>query len=164
MLDQNALDELFDVLARYVRMRDRAAHRTFRTPDGDVESAAFKCLFHLARQPMRARELAESLHAEPSSVSRYVAELVDLGFVRREADPADGRATLLVITDIGRERVAAMRAVRRHAMDRAMTDWTDDELRTLVLLLGRFVDAAEPLFAPSGDKPGSLEDLMKGRA
>ncbi|MDY6808189.1 MarR family transcriptional regulator [Gordonia sp. HNM0687] len=165
MLDQGALDELFDTLARYIRIRDRATHTTFKTRDGEVESAAFKSLFHLARQPMRSRELAENLNADPSTVSRYVAQLVDLGLVRREADPDDGRATQLVITDDGRARVEAMRAVRRTAMDQAMSDWSDDELRTLVGLLGRFVDAAETVIAPPCAKagPDSLDALGKGQ-
>ncbi|GAB88081.1 MarR family winged helix-turn-helix transcriptional regulator [Gordonia rhizosphera] len=165
MLDQSAIDELFDVLARYVRIRDRAVHTTFKTPDGEVETAAFKGLFHLYKQPMRSRELAESLNADPSTVSRHVAQLVDMGLVRREADPDDGRAILLVITDAGRARVEAMRQVRRTAMDRAMSDWTDDELWTLVGLLGRFVDAAETVLAPPCGKTGLVdgEALVKGQ-
>ncbi|MYR08366.1 MarR family transcriptional regulator [Gordonia sp. SID5947] len=168
MLDQHAVDDLFDVLSRYMRLRDRAAHTTFKTADGEFETAAFKGLFHLARESMRSRELAESLNADPSTVSRHVAQLVDLGLVRREADPADGRATLLVITDAGIERVEAMRMVRRTAMDDAMTDWTDDELWTLVRLLSRFVDAAESVIAPpcaKGDEaPRTIADFVKGKA
>lgn len=156
MLDSAAMDELFDILARYSRMRDRAVHSTFRTPDGEFEMAAHKGLFHLMRHPMRSRELAESLNADPSTVSRYVAQLVDMGMVRREADPDDGRATVLVITEAGRRRVEAMREIRRTAMNDAMTDFTDDELRDLVSLLGRFVDAAEKLVAPA------CADVAKG--
>ncbi|MET9202586.1 MarR family winged helix-turn-helix transcriptional regulator [Gordonia sp. NPDC003585] len=151
MLDDAPIDELFDTLARYLRIRDRAVHTTFRTPDGEFETAAYKALFHLARQSMRSREVAESLRADPSTVSRYVAQLVDQGLIRREADPDDGRATLLVITDAGRDRVDLMRTMRRDAMNNAMGDWTNDELRTLVSLLGRFVDAAETAIAPAQD-------------
>ncbi|MGC4961485.1 MarR family winged helix-turn-helix transcriptional regulator [Gordonia sp. DT218] len=168
MLDQTAVDDLFDALSRYMRLRDRAVHTTFKTADGEFETAAFKGLFHLARESMRSRELAEGLNADPSTVSRHVAQLVELGLVRREADPADGRATLLVITDAGRERVEAMRMVRRTAMDDAMSDWTDDELATLVRLLSRFVDAAESVIAPpcakTGEASRSIADLLKGKA
>ncbi|MFW0797536.1 MarR family transcriptional regulator [Gordonia sp. CPCC 205515] len=147
-----------------MRVRDRAVHTTLRTADGDFETAAFKGLFHLDRQPMRSRELAESLNADPSTVSRHVSQLVDLGLVRREADPDDGRATLLVVTDAGRARVESMRAMRRTAMDQAMSDWTDDELHTLVRLLGRFVDAAEIVMAPQCAKPtSSPTDFVKGQ-
>ncbi|GAA1482723.1 hypothetical protein GCM10009624_31630 [Gordonia sinesedis] len=144
-LDGTAIDALFDTLARYLRIRERATHTTFRLGDGEIETAAFKGLFHLARQPMRSRELAAILNADPSTVSRHVAQLVDLGLVRREADPDDGRATLLVVTDDGHARVATMREVRRAAMNTAMSDWTDEELWTLVRLLDRFVSAAESM-------------------
>ena len=54
-----------------------------------------------------------------------------------------------MITGDGRDRVTAMRAVRRTALNSAMSDWTDDELWTLVRLLGRFVTATESvIFAP----------------
>ncbi|MFW0787545.1 MarR family transcriptional regulator [Gordonia sp. CPCC 206044] len=159
MLDEHAVDELFEVLARYVRIRDRAAHTTFRTNDGEYETAAFKGLIYLKREPMRSRELAETLNADPSTVSRHVAQLVDLGLVRREADPDDGRATLLVITEEGRNKVAAMREVRRAAMGESMPDWTDDDLHTLVRLLDRFVTAAESFVAPPMVKsPVAQED------
>ncbi|WP_262365831.1 MarR family winged helix-turn-helix transcriptional regulator [Gordonia sp. OPL2] len=149
VLDQDAIDDLFDTLMRFVRIRERAVHTTFRTPEGEFETAAFKALFPLARVAMRSRELAEAMNADPSTVSRHVAQLVDLGLVRREADPADGRATILVITDDGRARVAAMREMRRSTMADAMSGWTDDELHTLVRLLDRFVDAADTALNPA---------------
>ena len=154
MLDPESIDQLFDSLSRYLRVRDRAVHTTFRTKDGEFETAAFRGLFHLDRAPMRSSELAAALNADPSTVSRHVAQLVDLDLVRREADPADGRATLLVITEAGRRRVEGMRAMRREAFESAMTDWTQDELSTLVVLFDRFVDAAEQLIAPAGEHSG----------
>ncbi|MEP9394754.1 MULTISPECIES: MarR family winged helix-turn-helix transcriptional regulator [Gordonia] len=155
MLDPVEVDRLFDALSRYLRVRDRAVHTTLRTPDGDVEIAAFKGLFHLQRRPMRSRELAGALNSDPSTVSRQVAQLVDKGLVRREADPHDGRATLLVITEAGDAQVEAMRSARRAAMNDAMSDWTADELSTLVSLLNRFVDATETFMVPDCARPPS---------
>lgn len=152
MLDPQTVDELFETLARYIRVRERALHTTFRTPDGEFETAAFKGLFHLYKQSMRARELAAELGADPSTVSRHVAQLVDLGLVRREADQHDGRASLLVITDAGRERVEAMRTARRNALDQALGEWTTDEFETLARLLSRFVDAADSLLPSPCDR------------
>ena len=149
MLDQHAIDDLFETLLRFVRIRERAVHTTFRTREGEFEAAAFKALFPLARRSMRSRDLAETMNADPSTVSRHVAQLVEHGLIRREADPDDGRATMLVITAAGRDRVVAMREMRRAAMADVMTDWTDDELHTLVTLLGRFVDAADAALHPA---------------
>lgn len=151
-LDDASIDTLFDTLNRYVRLRDRAAQTTFRDLHGDVETAALRALLPLARMPMRSRELAEAMRADPSTVSRQVGQLVELGLVRREADPADGRACLLVLTDSGARRAESMRAVRRDAMRTAMTDWTNTDLTTLVELLGGFLDAAETMVASSAEE------------
>lgn len=159
MIDPTLLDELFDAMARYVRLRDRAVHTTFRTADGDVEVAAYKGLFHLIARPMRSRELADALNSDPSTASRHVAQLVGQGLVRREADPDDGRATLLVITTAGRTKVEAMREGRRQAFSTAMADWNSADLGDLVTLLNRFVDSVEqvvnPHCAPKPDGPES---------
>lgn len=150
MRDTSAIDSLFDALSRYTRIKDRAATSSnLRTPDGAMEIAAFKCLFHLEPAPLRSRELAETLSADPSTISRHVAQLVERGYVRREADPNDGRATLLVITDEGRETTRAIRERRRAALDAALGDWTDEDMSTLITLLNRFLDAAETVMAPN---------------
>ena len=163
VLEPESIDQLVDTLARYLRIRDRAVHTTFRTPDGEFETAAFRGLFHLDRHSMRSSELAAALNADPSTVSRHVAQLVELGLVRREADPDDGRATLLVITDAGRERVQGMRSMRREAFNGAMSDWTQEELSTLVGLLDRFVDAAEQLIVPAHDDAKGHENVKGSR-
>ena len=59
-----------------------------------------------------------------------------------------------MITEAGRRRVEGMRAMRREAFESAMTDWSQDELSTLVVLFDRFVDAAEQLIAPAGEHSG----------
>ncbi len=53
--------------------------------------------------PIRSSDLAEKVQADPSTVSRQVAALVRDGYVERRADPMDGRASLLVITERGRQ-------------------------------------------------------------
>lgn len=137
------VDDLIEVLARYARIRERLAATRLRTPDGIVETAAYQCLFRLAETPSRSGELAEAMFADPSTISRHVAHLVRLGYVRREADPQDGRATILVATDTGRERVAALRKSRGEQLNEMMSDWPEDDVDTLTRLMGRFVDTAE---------------------
>lgn len=147
-IDDATVDALFGVLTKYVRLRERAAQTTLRTDDGLIETAAYKCLFQLATQPMRSSRLAEIMVADPSTISRHVAALVKLGYVRREADPDDGRATLLVATDEGLARTETMRGHRRARLHQALDGWSESELETLVGLLTRFVDAAEDVLCP----------------
>lgn len=139
------LDDLIAVLARYGRIKERLAQTKLKTPEGIIETAAFQCMFKLETRPLRSGELAEQIFADPSTVSRHIAHLVALGYVRREADPDDGRATILVLTDDGRRQVAAVRAHRRHALTTMLDSFTDDEIDSLTGLMSRFVDAAEGL-------------------
>lgn len=164
-IDDATLDQLFGVLSKYVRLRDRAAHATLRTEDGAIESAAYKCLIHLAARPMRSSRLAEVMVADPSTVSRHVAALVELGYVRRQADPDDGRATLLVATDAGLARAREIKAHRRARLHAVLDGWSDAELDSLVTLLTRFVDAAEELMIPppcmSHERPAGSKPTVK---
>lgn len=141
------VDELLGVLSRYGRIRERLAVTKFKTSEGIVETAAFSCLFTLADQPMRSGELAEHLLADPSTVSRHIAALVRLGYVRREADPRDGRATILVLTESGHEQVRAVREHRKQVFDEMLGDFTNEEVAELTRLMGRVVVAVEDFAA-----------------
>jgi DNA-binding MarR family transcriptional regulator len=102
------------------------------------DRSAMLLLFPLMQAPQRPGALAELSHADPSTISRQVAELVRRGLVRREPDPSDGRASLLAITDAGREVCAHVRRLRRELLATAVAGWTDIELATFGELLSRF--------------------------
>src|SRR6478609_7573768 len=53
--------------------------------------------------PISLTELASHLHLDPATTSPLVRRLEAMGLLRRERDPADERALLLVLTDRGRE-------------------------------------------------------------
>src|SRR3712207_1526003 len=73
--------------------------------EGGRDLAALVLLFPLQRLgPLRQSALAEAVHADPSTVSRHVALLVERGLVARVADESDGRASRLVLTDRSEER------------------------------------------------------------
>ncbi|WP_440225372.1 MarR family winged helix-turn-helix transcriptional regulator [Dokdonella sp. MW10] len=55
-------------------------------------------------------ELAALLHQSHPLVITWIRELTRLAFVSSEADPADGRRTLIVLTAQGRNEVARVRA------------------------------------------------------
>jgi DNA-binding MarR family transcriptional regulator len=98
-------------------------------------------LFPLVRLgPLRQGALAELVHADPSTVSRHVAALVEQGLVERVADASDGRASRLVVTDAGHAALEALRGEREALLDRATTDWTEAELATFTHLFGRLID------------------------
>src|ERR1700744_1061416 len=53
--------------------------------------------------PLRLGDLAAAEGIAPSTLTRMVAVLEDLGYVRRDADPRDARASTLAITPKGHE-------------------------------------------------------------
>jgi DNA-binding MarR family transcriptional regulator len=112
------------------------------------DRSAMLLLFLLLPGPLRPGALAEASFADPSTISRQVAELVRRGFVRREPDPSDGRASLLAITDAGREVCERLRTMRRDLFAAAVDGWSDDELATFASLLGRFNGALGVAYCP----------------
>ena len=58
-------------------------------------------------KPLTLGELAQKLSCVRSNVTQLVDRLESDGLVRREADPADRRSIMAVLTDAGRERHVA---------------------------------------------------------
>ncbi|WP_406299333.1 MarR family transcriptional regulator [Embleya sp. NBC_00888] len=108
--------------------------------------------------PRRVTDLAAMTYLDVSTVSRQIASLVQRGLVERRPDPNDGRGTLLAVTDAGNQAFEIYRARRQTELDRVTRDWSAEERRTLVHLLGRFNDDLERDQAPTRDAaPGAPE-------
>jgi len=60
--------------------------------------------------PMRLGDLAAAEGIAPSTLTRLVTALEDSGYVRRDADPNDARASTLGITPRGQEVLERIRA------------------------------------------------------
>jgi DNA-binding MarR family transcriptional regulator len=127
------------------------------TAEGGRDLAALVLLFPLHRLgPLRQSALAELVHADPSTVSRHVALLVERGLVLRVADELDGRASRLVLTDAGRAQLDQLRAERVAYLRTVTVDWTDDELETFTTLFDRLLDGiATTLPADPASNPAS---------
>jgi DNA-binding MarR family transcriptional regulator len=109
--------------------------------EGGRDRAALVLLFPLDRLgALRQSELADVVHADPSTVSRHVALLVERGLVRRVPDESDGRASRLVLTDAGRAELTHLRAEREAYLQKVVGDWTDGDLDTFVVLFQRLLD------------------------
>jgi DNA-binding MarR family transcriptional regulator len=129
---------LSDQLPRFMRVA-HAAKSQMSTDTRD--RAALVLLYPLVHLgPLRQGALAELVHADPSTVSRHVAALVEGGLVRRVADEADGRASRLVVTDAGLAVLDALRREREAALERVTADWSEADLTALTTLFGRLID------------------------
>lgn len=144
LADQPWADELGEQLSRLQRVRERTKAQISAMARDQLDVAVYTALWRLlADGPMRASALAESLYSDPSSVSRQVAQLVEKGYVRREADPVDGRASILVVTDTGHEVADTMRRRRNENLGRVIAEWPESDRATFVGLLDRFVEGYE---------------------
>ena len=56
---------------------------------------------------MRLTDLARGANITPQAMGELVDELEDLGYVERRPDPTDRRAKLIVLTDRGKQSIAA---------------------------------------------------------
>nr|WP_198428088.1 MarR family winged helix-turn-helix transcriptional regulator [Nocardia bovistercoris] len=94
-----------------------------------------------AKGPCRQVDLAVDLCISPSALSRHVTELVAEGYVDRHADPGDGRASLVHVTEDGRELLRRVRAARARGLQTALADWSETDADQAYVALRRLRNA-----------------------
>lgn len=123
--------------AQVAIMRSLAAN----FPSREISINEYDVMFNLSRQPdrrIRLRELNHHVLLTQPSVSRLVDRLVSRGYLRKLADPDDGRGAIVELTPEG------FALFRRVAVDHmaAITDrigdaLSEDELKLLTELCDR---------------------------
>jgi DNA-binding MarR family transcriptional regulator len=93
--------------------------------------------------PTRASELARMVFLDLSTVSRHLRALEEEGQVLRDADPADGRAVQVALTDKGHALVQDYQDRRTGELREALSDWTREEVGTLTRLLDKLIRDTE---------------------
>lgn len=100
-------------------------------------------LAHIERcSPITQGDLAFATAQHPAAVSRLLAELEDLGLVRRRRDAADRRCVLVTLTRKGRLRHGMLREHVYRSMAGTLAALDQGEQRQLMALLGKIVDNA----------------------
>ena len=159
---ETAVRLLSEQVPRFMRLVHALKTQAAKNDSGD--RAALVLLFPLVRLgPLRQGALAELVHADPSTVSRHVAALVERGLVQRVADESDGRASRLHVTDAGHAALDAFRRDRENHFAQVTARWDVTDLATLTTLLGRFLDdmsattvAVPDACTPEGSTPTDL--------
>ena len=142
-IDRSVTD-VADTFVALMRSFGRAKARFLAMAEHDVEWSAQILLRHLANEgPMRAGELAESMQSDPSTVSRQVATLVKDGLIERRADPADGRASILVLTEKADAVLEAQERRREEQFAAMLEHWSESDRSSFATLLRRFTDDFE---------------------
>lgn len=97
-------------------------------------------------QPVRVGDLADDIDTERSTVSRQVAELGDLGLVKRSPDPYDGRAVVLHLTEEGSAVMDRIYEAWYLALDEMLGRWSSRDRDRLLGLLERLDGALATYF------------------
>jgi DNA-binding MarR family transcriptional regulator len=127
----------------------RRAKAQMLSVDGDDVGSATQLLLRTiaADGPMRASALAANVQADLSTISRQVGTLVTQGLLERRADPEDGRACLLVLTEAGQDVLAQHEEVRAAFFEQVLAGWPAEELGQFAVLVERFDGAYQKVHA-----------------
>lgn len=105
----------------------------------------FKLFSAVARvAPVSLSALAEQTQSDKGLISRGVSELETLGLVERTADPADGRVRLIMVTPLGRERLAAVQAPHLDRLGEVLARWPLADVLRLTHLLEALANGDTP--------------------
>ncbi|MFD9334549.1 MarR family winged helix-turn-helix transcriptional regulator [Streptomyces sp. NPDC060028] len=86
---------------------------------------------------MRLSRLTAFMAVDISVTSRHVAHVAERGWIARETDPGDGRCRILRLTPAGRALLADLGDRYDGALEKALADWSAQDIDVLTTLLAR---------------------------
>jgi DNA-binding MarR family transcriptional regulator len=162
---QGAATAVADSVRDLVRAVRKSKARMTAEGRDDVESATQAVLHTVAAGgPMRASDLAGRVHSDLSTVSRQAAGLVADGLLERRADPVDGRACLLALTEAGEAAVAAREASRVAFFARVLDGWTEGDQRQFASMVSQFTASYDRVLAAVTAERAQQERAQQERA
>jgi MarR family transcriptional regulator, transcriptional regulator for hemolysin len=126
------------VIATAARLLARLADVRLR--DLGISTSHFPVLVALkdgAR--LSQKELARLAAVEQPSMAQLLARMERDGLIRREPDPADGRSSLISLTDSAIDRIAPARAILAQGNREALAGFNEDDIERLIALLRRVI-------------------------
>ncbi|GAA1334993.1 MarR family winged helix-turn-helix transcriptional regulator [Saccharothrix algeriensis] len=126
-----------------------AVHRLVRSlrqaaPVKRLQPTQLLVLAELAAQgPMRIGEIAVRALCSQPTATTVVTGLESGGLVRREADPADGRATIVELTGAGRDTILSLAHGEAELLSERMSRLSPEEqdhVRSVTPLLRRLAE------------------------
>jgi DNA-binding MarR family transcriptional regulator len=110
--------------------------RRIGSGSSELGHGAVSALFTLVNHgSMRLGDLAAKEGVAPPTLSRIVASLVEGGYVRREPDPNDGRASLVTATESGQQVASGLYSIRLRELQRRMDRLTPQQRDVLLSAL-----------------------------
>jgi DNA-binding MarR family transcriptional regulator len=147
-----------------IRLRETAMREIDRRlqQHGDLSLADYGILITLVAAPrlrLRMSDLGAQRMLTPSGITRVVTRLEDRGLVRREPDPADGRAAFAALTRPGLEALRRAQVVHHATVREVFLErLTPRELSRLAQLYEKALPGV--VNAPVWPPPPSSVDAM----
>lgn len=129
------LEQLFELAARL----SDGMGQEFETQGLTTARAELLWRLH-ATGPQTQRALSEALRCTPRNVTGLVDALEAAALVRREPHPTDRRASLVTLTDDGRDTVAGWRSRYDEFAHLLFADLDSDDLDRLRLMLDHVLE------------------------
>jgi DNA-binding MarR family transcriptional regulator len=140
----NTSPDALDLIETELAVLTRALERLQRRSEiyKDLDRASYLIARTLATSgPVSINRLASTLGLDATTVTRQVATMHANRFVVRRADPADGRVSLIRLSEKGRRTMLAVQLGRKERVAALLDDWTEKDLLDLGRLLGKFNEA-----------------------
>lgn len=145
----STLNSVEQQISLFWRRARSVSHQLSRQVHPDMEPAAYGLLAVIRREgPIRLTDLALSIGVGKPSVSRQIAFLESIGLVFKEADPLDGRAQSIRLTEKGEERMHQVQDARRQDFRERLSEWPVEELQTLAEYMAKLNSIFELDVAP----------------
>lgn len=96
-----------------------------------------------SRDGIHQKELAEMVRVNPSTMSEFIDHLEDDGYIVRNVDPDDKRATLITLTEKGTARVAEIHDEREERFSKLFGSLSEEEKVQLCDLLDKVIGDEE---------------------
>lgn len=134
------------VLVRHFELLNR------RTDIHDtLDRAEYLLLRTLAESgPMDINTLAATLGVDPSTAGRQVGAMRGAGLVASEPAPGDRRRCVVSPTEEGLSGMEAVRRARADSIADLLSDWPEDELRTLGVMFAKYNRAVAARYLTGG--------------
>jgi DNA-binding MarR family transcriptional regulator len=134
------IEQQMTVLLRRVQR----IHISTSSGEMELDRSAYGIMCRLADEgPQRLGSFASAFGLDPSTITRQVQALEKAGLATRTTDTADRRASILDLTEEGREVLERTREYRRQRLNEILEDWSEADREELGRLLAKFNTSME---------------------
>lgn len=112
----------------------------------DFNRGEFPLLFKLIKNGdgVTQKEICQRLHVSKSTTSKIIKRLVEKGYLRKEKDPDDKRASRIFLTDKKEEIEDLIKEIDQKAENRMLEGFDEKEKKELKGYLNRILDNLNP--------------------